>query len=125
MVECGYIGIFEHFKMMLFENKMIENIRSLPKTSLVRILNAEGEEEDSDTNKYVVNHSPYVDDVTFVCQLRNKKNCFTILSTNIATIRSKLNELRFFIIEHSGITLGALCIQESWLSEHYDTSLTL
>ena len=57
--------------------------------------------------KSVVNHSPYVDDVTFVFQLKNKKNCYTILSTNIASIRSKLNELQFFLknLEDSEIIL--------------------
>ena len=52
------------------------------------------------------------------------KNCFTFLSSNITSIRSKLNELQFFLnLEDSGITLGVLCIQESWLSEHDDNSL--
>ena len=106
---------------MTLENELIENIGGLHRNSLLHILNAEGEEEDSDTHKSVVNHSP-VDDVTFVFQL---KNCYTILSTNIASIRSKLNELHFFLknLEDSEITLGALCIQESWLSEHDETSL--
>ena len=110
---------------MMFENELIENIGGLHKNSLLHILNAEGEEEDSVTYKSVVNHSPYVDDVTFVSKLKHKKNCFTILSTNIASIRSKLNELQIFLknLEDSGISLGALCIQESWLSEHDDTSL--
>ena len=63
---------------------------------------------------------------TWLCVSKvHKKNCFTILSTNIASIRSKLNELQIFLknLEDSGISLGALCIQESWLSEHDDTSL--
>ena len=88
---------------MMFENELIENIWGLHRNSLLHnILNGVGEEEDSDTHKSVVNHSPYVDDVTFVSQFKNNN----ILSTNIASIRS-----------------GALCIQESWLSEHDDTSL--
>ena len=68
----------------MFENEIIENIGGLHKNSLLHISNAEGEEEDSVTYKSVVNHSPYVDDVTFVSKLKHKKNCFTILSTNIA-----------------------------------------
>ena len=56
-VICGYIGIFEHF-IMMFENELIENIGDLHKNSLLHILNAEGEEEDSVTYKSVVNHSP-------------------------------------------------------------------
>ena len=54
----------------MFENELIENIGGLHRNSLLHILNAEGEEEDPDTHKYVVNHSPYVDDVTFVSKLK-------------------------------------------------------
>ena len=109
----------------MFENELIENSGDLHRNSLLHILNAEGEEEDSVTYKSVVNHSPCDDDVTFVSKLKHKKKCFTILSTNIASIRSKLNGLQIFLknLEDSGICPGALCIQESWLSEHDDTSL--
>ena len=66
---------------MMFENKLIENIGGLHRNSLLHILNAKGEEEDSDTRKSVVNHSPYVDDVTFVSKLKNKKKKITSLES--------------------------------------------
>ena len=91
----------ENYQLQLF-SVLEENIGGLHKNSLLHILNAEGEEEDSVTYKFVVNHSPYVDDVTFVSTLKHKKNCFTILSTNIASIRSKLNELQNFLKKSRG-----------------------
>ena len=57
LVECGYIVIFLYF-IMMFENELIENIGVSHSNFLLHILNAEGEEEDSDTHKSVVYHSP-------------------------------------------------------------------
>ena len=44
---------FQHF-IMMFENELIENIGGLHRNSLLHIINAEGEEEDSVTHKSVV-----------------------------------------------------------------------
>ena len=54
---------------MMFKNELIENIGDSHRNSLVHILNTEG----TDTTRSVVNHSHYINDVTFVSQLRNKK----------------------------------------------------
>ena len=57
----------------------------------------------------MVNHSPYVDDVTFVSKLKHRKKCFTILSTNIASNRSKLNELQIFLKKSRGFWNFSWC----------------
>ena len=54
-----------------------------------------------------------------------KKNSFTILSSNIESINAKFDELNLFLkdLETNGFQFGAICIQESWLSENDDISL--
>ncbi len=50
---------------------------------------------------------------------------FSILSTNIQSIRAKLSELKIFVetLQEIGFSFNAICVQENWLSENEDTSL--
>ncbi len=52
------------------------------------------------------------------------QNKFSIFSTNIQSINANIDELRIFIecLKRINYTFGAICIQESWLSEDNDTS---
>ena len=57
--------------------------------------------DDNDINQDNVNHitirhSPYLDDEAFKYFIKNKHNGFAVISTNIASIRSKYDKLQIF-----------------------------
>ncbi|MGB1899487.1 MAG: reverse transcriptase family protein, partial [Candidatus Kariarchaeum pelagius] len=90
-----------------------------PANSLVNILNPD-QENISDDNFY--KHSHYYDSENFMNILKNKKK-FNIISTNIESINSKYNELNLFLDElhEQNCDLSALCLQECWLKDEYET----
>ena len=72
----------------------------------------------------IVQHSPYYDLDKVIPVLKNNKNGFTILSTNIQSIQSKINEFKIFIdrLKQHDCFFSAICIQETWLTENDCTS---
>ncbi len=56
--------------------------------------------------------------------LKHNKNVFSILNTNIQSIRAKFSELKIFVetLQEICFSFSAICVQESWLSENEDTS---
>ena len=55
---------------------------------------------------------------------KNKTN-FTVLSTNIASINAKYDELFLFVenLKQNNLQFSAIIIQESWLSQNDDVAL--
>ena len=82
-------------------SEYLDNIGGLNNNSLCNILNTI---EDNDINQDKVNHmtirhSPYLDDKEFKSFIKSKHNAFVGISTNIASIRSKYEELQIFTQE--------------------------
>ena len=73
----------------------------------------------------LVRHSPYIDDLNLKELLKDKKDSFTILSSNMASLRCKFDEFEIFIndLKEQGNEFSVICIQESWISETDDISL--
>ncbi len=70
-----------------------------------------------------ISHSLYYTD-DLITTFNAGKNKFCIFSTNIQSIKAKFDELKIFI-EHLGtlgIEFGAICTQESTISEGDDLS---
>ena len=51
---------------------------------------------EDDTGNSLIRHSSYFDAEHFKELFKNKQNCVTVLSTNVASITSKMDELRIF-----------------------------
>ena len=79
-------------------------------TNLLQNHNSEEEFDNSTLN--FDKHSPYYDHKSFLTFLQDNDKSFTVLSINVASLRSKFDEIEFFI-----------CIQETWSNEHNDISL--
>ena len=92
-------------------------------TNLLRTENDDNEVDNPVSN--FTKHSAYFDHNSFLSFLHDNKNNFTVLSMNIASIRSKFDEIDIFInqISKHYPPLSAICIQETWLDDHDDISL--
>jgi hypothetical protein len=79
--------------------------------------------EESET-PVLFHHSPYYDDEGFINQMTNKTNSFNVLSLNSQSINAKFHELKINLelYARSNVTISAICLQETWLTEDFDTS---
>ena len=81
--------------------------------------------DDDDINELgAIKHSPYYDTNQFQDLLKNNVNSFTILSSNIESINSKITDMQVFIEELrlNSLELSAICLQECWISDSEDIS---
>ena len=77
------------------EDISLRNIGGIPRNSLTHILHSEDNSDDN-VNHMTIRHSPYLDDEAFKSFIKNNNNVFSIMSTNIANIGSKYDELKIF-----------------------------
>ncbi len=72
----------------------------------------------------IIKHSSYHDFNQLVTALKNYKNKFSILSSNIQSLGAKWNELQILIkrLRDQNCMFSALCFQETWLEEGADIS---
>ena len=94
--------------------------------SLRDVLQLENDEQDEENQVInIIKHSPYVDDVYQL--LESKENCFTVLSSNIDSVRAKFDELTCtaFVVElrQKGFEFIAICLQECHITDSSDISL--
>ena len=103
--------------------QFIEGENKITLTDLLQNHNSE-EEFDNFTLNFD-KHSPYYDHKSFLTFLQDNDKSFTVLGINVASLRSKFDEIEFFINEVTLCCppLSAICIQETWLNEHDDISL--
>ncbi len=92
--------------------------------SLINILEPDADSNDDTNEPTLIHHSPYYDFYMLTSTLRHKKNVFSILSTNIQSIRAKFIEFKIFVetLQELGFSFSAICVQESWLSVNEDNS---
>ena len=57
--------------------------------------------------------------------LKGHTHNFILFSTNIATLRSKFDELTIFVdeLKQNNVKFGAICLQETWLADNENYSL--
>ena len=72
-----------------------------------------------------ITDSLYYDYNQFHRLLQPNKNNFSILSYNIQSLHAKFNELEAFVtdLQSNKFDFSIICLRESWLSEHDDTSI--
>ena len=72
----------------------------------------------------IIKHSPYTDEEKLMADLTIKQNDFTILSLNCQSLSAKIDGLKILLNNvENNCKIGAICLQESWLSTESDTSL--
>ena len=81
--------------------------------------------DDYDEQIDVIKHSSYYDTNLLKSTLASKKQCFTVLSSNIESINAKFNELQILIkqLQDTDLHFSAICLQETWLDDNDDTGL--
>ena len=102
----------------------LQQLGGVENNSFVNIINSDLVENEDNNEPTLISHSSYYDYDNLISTLKKNKNQFSILSTNIQSICSKIDELRIFIemLKISHLEFSAICIQESWLAEGADLS---
>ena len=110
---------------MSTDDVILTNFGGIVNNSLLNILCDDRNEDNNDDEPNLILHSSYVDGQSFRTNTKEYRKCFSILSTNIATINAKFNELELFVNDlfDIGFYFSAICIQESWLGSDDDLSL--
>ena len=95
-----------------------------PVNSLTHVLHTNNADDILDDNLDITD-SLYYDYNQFHRLLQPNKNNFSILSSNIQSLHAKFNELEAFVtdLQSNEFEFSIICLQESWLSEHDDTSI--
>ena len=98
-----------------------------PTQQLFKSLNADvaGKNEDIDYEITTIKHSPYLNNSELSKILKENQLQFCVLSLNIQSLNGKFDELVIFLhkLNESGCEFGAICIQETWLTDQSDVSL--
>ena len=112
---------------MSTETDILATIGGLHNNSLNHILNANvaGKNEDIDYEITTIKYSPYLNNSEFSKILKANQLKFCVLSLNIQSLNAKFDELVIFLhkLNESGYEFGAICIQETWLTDQSDVSL--
>ncbi len=75
---------------------ILQNIGGVGSNSFVQIIDADVEDDETEWPNIII-HSSYYDFNLLSTTLNNSKNKFSIFSTNIQSINSKIDQLRIFI----------------------------
>ena len=101
------------------DRKFLSNVGGVEKNSLLNQIDPYPEEYEENEEPVIIDHSSYheLDDIISV--MKKNKNQFSIFSTNIESINSKIDELKILvdILGNSGVEFSAICIQEAWLKK--------
>ena len=99
----------------------LNTIGGVDLNSLSKVFNV----DEPDNSVTLINHSHYFDHDSAIKLLKEHTNNFIIFSTNIASIRSKFDELTIFIdeLKQNNVKFGAICLQETWLADDENYSL--
>ncbi len=109
---------------LTLDREILQYQGGLAAKSLINILKTDGDSNDDTNEPTLIRHSPYYDFDMLTSTLKEKKNVFSILSTNIQSIRANFSELKIFVetLQEIYFSFSAICVQESWLSENDYTS---
>ena len=103
-------------------DNILSKIGGLQKNNLNEL--ASETDEISERNN-LMSESPYyeVNDINTV--INYEKHCFSILSLNIQSIRSKFDQFSILLeyLAEKNVVFSAICIQESGLDDNFDTNI--
>ena len=107
---------------MSLDEQILKNRGGVLNNSLINIMDSDTD-DDSDQLQ-VLRHSPYQDFDMMSSALKDKKNAFSLLSSNIQGIKSKINELKIFVhmLEQQRLVFSVICLQECNCNENEDIS---
>ena len=99
----------------------LNTIGGVDLNSLSKVFNV----DEPDNSVTLINHYNNFDHDSAIKLLKEHTNNFIIFSTNIASIRSKFDELTIFIdeLKQNNVKFGAICLQETWLADDENNSL--
>ena len=96
-------------------------------TSLLDLIecNTESNANIEDDIPNLLRLSPYYDTDNAIKTLSHKNCTFKILSLNCQSLQAKYEQIKLYlqIYKNANIEFNAICLQETWLGEDYDTSL--
>lgn len=111
------------------DQDMLQQLGGVENNSFIRIINAGTDRDPNKTSQEeseptIITHSSYFELDKLVTLLDQNKNKFSIFSTNIQSIRAKIDIFKILIhkLASHGCFFSAICIQESWLDQGEDTS---
>ena len=106
------------------DRNFLDKLGGVEQNSLLHKIDPYPEEYEENEEPVIIEHSSYHDLEDLVSILHKNKNQFSIFSTNIESINSKLDELKIFIdiLHNSNVSFSAICIQEAWVSKGADVS---
>ncbi len=113
--------------MMCFsklDHNLLKKFGGVEKNSFLNIVDPYPEESEENEEPVVINHSSYYEIHDMIEVLKKHKKQFSIFSTNIRSINSKIDELKIFIdrLHEHHVYFSAICIQEAWLKKGSDVS---
>ena len=81
-------------------------------------------EIEQDAEPSLIGDSPYVDRDMLLNILDSKKDVFKCLGLNVQSLNAKIDQLRVYItdLRMNNCQFQAICLQETWLGSHHDTS---
>ena len=108
---------------MLTDDAFLQALGGVGPNSLNNKLNLENSENSENDQIQIIRHSSYFDADKLNMTIRSKRNCFSILSTNIQYVNAKFDEFEIFIndLKEQQFEFSAICIQESWLTDRSST----
>ena len=102
---------------------VLRHIGDVHQHSLKYLLDDEQNPADHDVLD-IIKHSPYTDEENIMADLTIKHNDFTILSLNCQILSAKIDGLKIILTNgENNCKIGAICLQESLLTNESDTSL--
>ncbi len=105
------------------DKDFLQHVGGVENNSFINVLHTETDDDNENLHQpQIISHSPYYEDENLISTLSENKNKFSILSTNIQSIRDKFDELKIFIEYRRTLNLefSAICTQECCISDNDD-----
>ncbi len=107
------------------DRKCLQYVGRVENNSFINIIQTDTDDDDEHHHQpEIIVNSLYYNTDDLITTFNAGKNKFSIISTNIQSIKAKFDELKIFIehIATLGIEFSAICTQESTISEGDDLS---
>ncbi len=94
------------------DKNFLQHVVSVENNSFINVLHTETDGDNAIFDQpQIISHSPYYKADNLISTLSQSKNKFSILSTNIQSIRAKFDELKIFIEYLSTLKLNTMQLE--------------
>ncbi len=100
-----------------------KHVGGVENNSFINVLHTETDDDNETLDQpQIISHFLYYEDENLILTLSENKNKFSILSTNIQSIRAKFDELKIVIeyLRTLNLEFSAICTQECCISDNDD-----